>query len=223
MFGKKKSPEPSQTAVKAKKPIYKRIWFWLLVLCVLAAFSGGGGETAEDPVASGQESQVQSEASGEEVQGEPTELSEEEKAAVRTKDSTIWGGVLSVETKFNFLLENMSLVGTSVSVLDLYNQCEETKDFAQFWWGEVTAQQDDANEDYVTACQYYFVEIKGICDDMMDYLDSGKVSDLSNAQERIENISSHTLNIVSERQLYLTNAGFTPEEIEEINSAWDAE
>jgi len=214
MFGKKKNVQPSQDGGKKKKPIYKRVWFWLLVLVVIGAAMGGNEETADDPQqedATRVEEQVEESPPVEEP--EETEAPDESvKEDARIKDLEIYSAVLSAETKFNGMISIMD----SGSPLDVYDACKDTKNFAQTCWGLVSDQKDDLNSDYAQACQYYFVEIKSICDDIMDYIDSQKMEDLSNAKAGIENLQNHVLNIISNRMTYLVDAGFTDEEIAQI-------
>lgn len=214
MFGKKKNVQPSQDVGKKKKPIYKRVWFWLLVLVVIGAAMGGNEETADDPQQEGTtrvEEQVEESPPVEEP--EETEAPDESvKEDARLKDLEIFSAVMSAETKYKGMISALG----SENPLETYNACKDTKDFAQTCWGLVADQKDDLNADYAQACQYYFVEIKSICDDIMDYIDSQKMEDLSNAQEGIENLNSHILNIVATRMTYLGDAGFTDEEIAQI-------
>ena len=106
------------------------------------------------------------------------------------------------------------------STLDIYDTCKDTKRFAQDCFGRAADQKDDMSEDYVKACQGYFVELKSIADHLMDFVDSEKMEDLSKAKEGIEALNSHILNITTQRIDYLTNAGFTSEEISEILESW---
>ena len=47
MFGKKREV-PVQTGEPKKKPIYKRVWFWVLVVIIALAAAGMGGGSADD-------------------------------------------------------------------------------------------------------------------------------------------------------------------------------
>lgn len=200
---------------KVKKPIFKRVWFWVVVVIVVFAALGslGGNDTEEGKVQNDTvhgEDQAQEKVS--EEGSEPQNNDEDVKADAKSKDLEIYSAVLSAETKFNGMISELD----SGNLLDIYDSCKETKDFAQDCWGRVSDQKDDLNEDYADACQSYFIEIKLICDDIMDYVDSQKMEDLSSAKEGIERINSHIVNIVSARMAYLVDAGFTDEEISEI-------
>lgn len=204
MFGKKKSSEPSQKAVKAKKPIYKRIWFWLLVLCVIGAAMGGNDEEPrEEQTAEGQ-SESQS------VEQEDKTLSPEEiKADAKEKNSAIYSTVLTAEASYKDLLAAME----TGDLLESYNRSEDLDAVAGECWSQVEAQRDDLNSAYIDACQDYFIQLRMMCDDLQDYLNDQKMEDLSNAQEKIEGLNGYILNLVSEQMNYLTAAGFTADEI----------
>lgn len=212
MFGKKKNSEPKETAQKKKKPIYKRIWFWILVLAIAGMAMGGGGSgddtTAEQP------EQAQTE-----TVAEDTAPSEDVKADARDKDTAIYGAVLSAETKYNGLIDLMG----SDNLLDIYDGCKDTHDFAQDCWGRINDQKDDLNEDYVEAAKLYCVQIKIICEHLEDYINDQDMEDLSKAKEGMEYLNACILDVVAQRQAYLTAAGFTAEEIEEINAVYGIE
>ena len=207
MFGKKKASAPTEKAPKAKKPIYKRIWFWVLVLGVFGMAMGGGSEegtTAEQP---------------DQSQTETVSASPDTKEEAEAKDTAIYSAVLSAETKFNGLVNLMD----SGNLLDIYDGCKETHDFAQDCWGRINDQKDDLNEEYVDAAKMYCVQIQIICENLEDYINDQDMEDLSKAKEGMEYLNACILDVVTQRQAYLTNAGFTAEEIEEINSAYSAE
>lgn len=207
MLRKKKASAPTEKAPKAKKPIYKRIWFWILVLGVVGmAIGGGSGEstTAEQ---------------NDQSQTETVTSSTDAKEEAEAKDTAIYSSVLSAETKFNGIVDLMD----SGNLLDVYDGCKETHDFAQDCWSRINDQKDDLNEDYVDAAKMYCVQIQIICENLEDYINDQNMEDLSKAKEGMEYLNACILDVVTQRQAYLTEAGFTTEEIEEINSVYDTE
>lgn len=212
MFKKKKASEPAEQVPKAKKPIFKKVWFWVLVLAVIGAAFGGGGTTEETAVENEDASQVQEQESAttEDVVVDAEAIKEDAKA----KDVDIYGAVLSAETKFSGMLDVMD----TGSMLDVYDACKDTKDFAQDCWSFVSDCRDDLNDEYVDACQDYFIQIKIIADYVMDYIDDEKMEDLSKAKDGIEAMNAYIMNIVAQRLEYLAEAGFTDEEIAEMTA-----
>ena len=208
MFGKKKNSEQVEPVQKKKKPIYKRIWFWVLVLVVIGIGMGGGGD--ETTVDQPQQSQT------EEVE---TVSTEDIKADAQAKDTAIYSVVLSAETKYNGLISLMD----SGNLLEIYDGCKETYGFAQDCWSRINDQKDDLNEDYVEAAKLYCVQIQIICDHLKDYINDQDMEELSKAKEGMEYLNTCIIDVVTQRQLYLTEAGFTMEEIEEINSVYASE
>lgn len=207
MLRKKKASAPTEKAPKAKKPIYKCIWFWILVLGVVGmAMGGGSGEstTAEQ---------------NDQSQTETVTSSTDAKEEAEAKDTAIYSSVLSAETKFNGIVDLMD----SGNLLDVYDGCKETHDFAQDCWSRINDQKDDLNEDYVDAAKMYCVQIQIICENLEDYINDQNMEDLSKAKEGMEYLNACILDVVTKRQAYLTEAGFTTEEIEEINSVYDTE
>lgn len=211
MFGKKKNSEPKETAQKKKKPIYKRIWFWILVFGIVGIAMGGG---------SGEEASVDQPEQSQEQTAEPQEaVTEDVKEDARAKDTAIYSAVLSAETKFNGLVDLMD----SGNLLDIYDGCKDTHDFAQDCWSRINDQKDDLNEDYVESAKLYCVQIQIISDHLKDYINDQDMENLSKAKEGMEYLNACILDVVSQRMAYLTAAGFTTEEIEEINSVYSAE
>lgn len=213
MFKKKKASEPIEQGKKPKKPIYKRVWFWVLVLAVIGAAFGGGGTSDESVSTNEDASQVQEQ---EASSGEKTEGTKE---GAQAKDTEIYSAVLSAETKFNSLLDLMD----SGNLLDVYDGCKETHDFAQDCYGRISDQRDNLNKEYVEAAQMYCVQIKIVCEHLEDYINDQDMEDLSKAKEGMEYLNACILDVVTQRQAYLTEAGFTAEEIEEINSVYATE
>lgn len=211
MFGKKKKSEPEETVQKKKKPIYKRIWFWILVLGVIGiAMGGGSGEdVAGDQPEQSQEQTVENEAV----------VTEDVKEDAREKDTAIYGAVLSAETKYNGLIDLMD----SGNLLDVYDGCKDTHDFAQDCWSRINDQKDDLNEEYVESAKLYCVQIQIISDHLKDYINDQDMEDLSKAKEGMEYLNACILDVVSQRMAYLTAAGFTAEEIHDINFAFGIE
>lgn len=72
-------PFPQQPPVKQKKPVVKRVWFWVLVVLVLMVVAGacsGGGDTAGTSGTSGTTSTVQQPATAENTPAEQTPAEE---------------------------------------------------------------------------------------------------------------------------------------------------
>ena len=176
------------------------------LLCAVMAFgltACGGGESA--PAA--------------DVAEEQTVSTEDIKADASDKDTAIYGAVLSAETKYNGLVDLMA----GGNLLEVYDGCKETHSFAQDCWGRINDQKDDLNEDYVDAAKMYCVQIKNICEHLEDYINDQDMEDLSKAQSGMENLNACIIDVVSQRQVYLMAAGFTAEEIDEINSVYATE
>lgn len=205
MPGKKKSAGESGT--KKKKPFYKRVWFWILVLLVIGIGMGGNDEEpSEEQTTEGQsESQT--------IEQEAPEMTPDEiKEDAKEKNSIIYSTVLSVEDQYKSLLNTME----SGDLLETYNASEDLETLATECWGQINDYEDDLNGDYITACQDYFIQLSMICDDIQDYLNKQEMKYLSSAQEKVEGLSAYTLNVVSCQMTYLVDAGFTDEEIAQI-------
>ena len=211
MFGKKKTANQAAPTQKKKKPIYKRIWFWILVFGVIGIGMGGGSgeDVAGDQPEQSQEQTAENEAV----------VAEDMKEVARAKDTEIYSAVLSAETKYNGLIDLMD----SGNLLDVYDGCKDTHDFAQDCWSRINDQKDDLNEEYVESAKLYCVQIQIISDHLKDYINDQDMEDLSKAKEGMEYLNACILDVASQRMAYLTAAGFTAEEIHDINFAFGIE
>lgn len=187
-----------------KRPFYKRAWFWVVV-CIILIMGFGSKGTDKPADAADPDTPATTTTAG------------DSKEQAREIDSQLYSIALSATTKFETLAADMS----SGNTLDTYNAAKDTKDFAQDCFGRAADQRTDASADYVQAVQNYCVEVKGIAENVMKYLDKMEMKYLSRAQDGIERVDSHFIVISSERQNYLEASGFTDEEIAEINSAWE--
>lgn len=204
-----------------KAPFYKKIWFWV-VLCIILVmgYNGSSGSSTDNPADAAPADTAATTTTNTTSTTDSVDDSApagDSKDRAREIDSQLYSIALSVTTKFEGLAADMSGGNT----LDAYNTAKDTEKFAQDCFGRAADQRTDASADYVQAVQNYCVEVKGVAENVIKYLDKMEMKYLSEAQEGIERVESHFIVISGERQDYLKAAGFTDDEIAEINSAWE--
>lgn len=110
---------------KVQKPIYKKWWFWLIILCVLGAVGNGlsdGGSPASDasdaPSASSPVESDPAETTPEPDESTPV-ISEEDKEAAKALDAEIFAICTAAEQDYNAFVSLLSTEGATD--LDAYN------------------------------------------------------------------------------------------------------
>lgn len=183
-----------------KKPIYKKWWFWVLVVVViggLASTAGNGSESTEPATAVEQ----------------PTE---EENTAERqnealANDAAIWS-ILQDDTAVLLGLQDV----LEQDALTIYDYCKKAESRAMDNFMDIGQYEDDHNKDYIEAVTMYTSNARSIYKDIMKYLDTGKVGKLANANESIDRAGAYRTKAINERKAYLSAVGFSDEDVQAI-------
>lgn len=216
---------------KVQKPLYKKWWFWLIVLCVLGAVGNGlsgGGSPASDasdapstssPVESDPAESNPAESDPAEITPEPDEstpaISEEDKEAAKALDAEIFAICTAAEQDYNAFVSLLSTEGTTD--LDAYNAAKTLKnnltDYNYRQLSGIKSNGLDEFEDYKENTSLYIFMMSETADAAMTYLDDSKTSNLSKYQEAAENVSTYALSVVTSRIAFLSASGFSDEEL----------
>ena len=124
-------------------------------------------------------------------QSASTELSAEGKKNVaESADLQISTAVEMSKNYYDVLSERMDGLETGeFSMLDVYTTCEEMKEYLHEFRDHVDEIEDENADDYKDAAKSYIANIVVIADDVMDYIDNGEMSTLSDIQEGVRLIS----------------------------------
>lgn len=129
-------------------------------------------------------------------------------------DTKSWEQFKSLYISHNNLMNAISLYSDSkISSLEFYNYCIDTKKYFQdmslnFGWGKT-----DDEKTYLETFKIFALADQQATEHLLKYIDSGKTSDLSKAQESIQRAKDAATTIATNRGILLVKAGLTDEEI----------
>lgn len=132
-------------------------------------------------------------------------------------DLEIYGAVRSAAASYNELNTMMQQLDTGeTSLLELYDYCEQVKDWGLDWTDKVDAMTNDDTAEYTEAAGTYVKAVAfGIATPLMEYIDENKMEDLSDANETLGLMPAYFLEVESARSAYLSNSGLSEEEIQQ--------
>lgn len=196
---------------KPKKPLFKRWYFWVLVVLVLAAIGSALGEEDTEPTATPMPPTTAT------PTPEASLSPEEMRAQAEANDLIINSSVEAADRYYDILVEAISGLedGTS-SLLDVYSTCEDMEEYLRGFSAHVDEVTDPAAEEYKDAAIGYIGNFQLVAHDLMEYIDSGEMSDLSDAQAGLELAPAYIAQLLTARTAYLEAAGFGSDEIAEM-------
>lgn len=136
-------------------------------------------------------------------------ITKEEAAEI---DSEIWNYMLPIINANNDFMKIIE----SGSSLDIYNAAESFADMCRNAWSSAPEVSDENANQYLDSCKDFILYEQIMAESFMTYIDSGKTSDLSEAQKNIETCNEALSVAMGNRGSFLVLNGFTDEEIEEI-------
>lgn len=186
-----------------KKPVYKRVWFWVLVVVVVFFVAVMATPLPED---SGTEQEEQS-AAVEQQKEETTEQAEEEAPAVDAPDVA-----KDLDSKYctYVRMSNNCLKGVLDEDNDpatTYTKCTKSKDFFMQAQEKISAARTDAIKDVADCAEAVVQCMYSACGNIQKYLDDGKTKDLSAAQMDIQDMNTLKTEFETRRQAYLEKCG----------------
>lgn len=186
-----------------KKPVYKRVWFWVLVVVVAFFIAVMATPLPED---SGTEQEEQSSAV-EQQKEENTEPAEEKATAVDAPDIA-----KDLDSKYctYVRMSNNCLKGVLDEDNDpatTYTKCTKSKDFFMQAQEKISAARTDAIKDVADCAEAIVQCMYSACGNIQKYLDDGKTGDLSAAQTDIQDMNTLKTEFETRRQAYLEKCG----------------
>lgn len=212
-----------QCGVKVKKKSKKKIIIGVVVLICLIGIFGQCGKKSDDSSKDSNsktsiaENTKENNSSVDTKEKNNEESSEEKKQQTKSNDLIIYTTAEMAERYYNILVEDMAGLETGEStLLDVYSTCEDLKEYMPKYSDHLDEVEDDTAKDYIKAVNNYVWNIYTISDNLIEYINENKMSALSDAKDGISLSSTYALKVVSERTNYLSQAGFTTDEIIEI-------
>lgn len=186
-----------------KKPVYKRVWFWVLVVVVVFFIAVMATPLPED---SGTEQEEQSSAV-EQQKEETTEPAEEEAPAVDAPDVA-----KDLDSKYctYVRMSNNCIKGVLDEDNDpatTYTKCTKSKDFFMQAQEKISAARTDAIKEVADCAEAVVQCMYSACGNIQKYLDDGKTKDLSAAQTDIQDMNTLKAEFETRRQAYLEKCG----------------
>ena len=173
---------------KVQKPLYKKWWFWVIIIVVSTP-----EPSASAPVESNPAESDPAESTPEPDESTPV-ISEEDKEAATALDAEIFSICTAAEQEYNAFVSLLSTEGTTN--LDAYNAAKTLKN---------------------NLTDYNYRQLSGIkgngLDEFEAYLDDSKTSNLSKYQEAAEKVSTYALPVVTSRIAFLSASGLSDEEL----------
>lgn len=124
------------------------------------------------------------------------------------------GSPLASYNELNTMMQQPDTGETSL--LELYDYCEQVKDWGLDWADKVDAMTNDDTAEYAEAAGTYVKAVAyGIATPLMEYIDENKMEDLSDANETLGLMPAYFLEVESARSAYLSNSGLSEEEIQQ--------
>lgn len=147
---------------------------------------------------------------------ETESLNEAEREEVLRVDSAIWDRIMSAETNYNNLLTVMSSADSPYSV---YKFCDDLESLMISYATSVNNISDKRASEYVQCASLYFYQIESIAKHVKKFSNETDMSELTKAEDDIEALNTYTEAVVIARFSYLSECGFSDDEIIEIGNA----
>lgn len=199
---------------KTKKPIFKKAWFWVIIIVILSLFySIGSKENTSDNIEQTEQAQTENQ----ETNQEENTISPDTKETAKEID-TVYKSVAKLTNDYYSIFSEkiQNSDAGSNELLDLYDTCKDLKQYMPKYSEQLDTKTSEYSAEYKDAIYHYIWTIYGIADDVIAYIDDEKTEDLSNAKEGIELIPYYQNEIVSKRSEYLKNCGFSETEIDNV-------
>lgn len=209
------APGNAETPLQPKKKKKFHWWYVLIIILVLGAIGSMGDDEGSETQPQ-QEQQTLNE-SLEDSTNDAAQTPAPSKETAESNDLMIYTTLEMAERYLGIFQDALNGLGDgSATILDVYNTCEDVKQYMIQFDNHLDEVVDESADAYKDAVSGYTVLLWGAADSLMKYIDDNEISGLSDAQDSIEALTPQVYLAVSERMAYLSNAGFTDEEIQAI-------
>ena len=145
-----------------------------------------------------------------------TESDEDIKENAKFVDEQLWAYVLPIINSHNQL---MKIVGNeSSTILDIYNAAKYFKEMCRQTWSDPPEVSGNGADEYLKTCKDYITVEQTMAESLLKYTDSKKTSDLSKVQDNIKYCNEAIIVLAKNRGIFLTQNGFSNEEIQELEN-----
>lgn len=189
---------------RPKKPIFKRWWFWVIVFVILLASIGSKvGEDSQHSIDHNEDDNTQ-------------QIAPHTREVAIANDGIIYTSIKMSDSYFSILKNSISDLESGTSLLETYETCEDMMRVLSGFRDRLEEVNDSAVENYVDKADSYISNLWLIAKDISDYIDDGKMSDLSDAKEGIVLIPTYQTRVLDARSEYLLASGLTQDEADSL-------
>ena len=142
---------------------------------------------------------------------------ENQKQKAKENDAIINSGVHLIENYYSKLDDMiLSLDSRESNLPDIYSLCDQILEYVPTFENRLKDIQDSTANEYINSVTNYMGNLRLIADDLKDFIDNAEYSSYESVKEGIQLIPTYLENISTARNQYLTQAGYTDEEISKI-------
>ncbi len=139
---------------------------------------------------------------------------EDTRTALLKFDEQTWEDFKILYNSHNNFMKSISAYSDNqANSLDFYNVCADAKDYFANASTSYDYGTTDEEKTYLSAFELVALSDQQAAEKLIKYIDSGKTSDLSKAQEYIQRAKDALVNIAENRGTLLVKAGLTDKEI----------
>ena len=113
-------------------------------------------------------------------------------------------------------IQKFSDDGANADILEFYNLAKSVKDDCFFYFREANDISYKGAETYKESLISYILTCQSISENLMKYIDKSEMKYISKAQEQMQYIDTIVVEVSGNRFQFLTDNGFTIEEISEL-------
>lgn len=143
----------------------------------------------------------------------------EEKTAQQI-DLEIYKPVRSAAASYDKINTMMAqLESGETSVQELGDYCQQVIDWGVDWTGELDAITADGTEEYVDISTTYVTNVCAVALYLSNYIEDNSLEDLQKANDTLPLLPDALAEVNAVRETYLTDSGYSAEEVEKILAA----
>lgn len=142
---------------------------------------------------------------------------EEQRELALKVDNAVWSRVLSADNKYNELIDDME---STNSLLTLDDFCGELYDLMNTYSSDIGGISDKKAQDYIKYSQYYFLQIGDIAKNVKYYIEEMDDKYMEKGKNGMEALNAFIQATIECRFSYLSERGFSNEEIIEMGESF---
>lgn len=149
----------------------------------------------------------------EQIQATAKPITKPNKDKIDELDIKVWSTATASERGINIFKASIDdFSKNNLSELDFYDIAKKTEENQSNLFNSLPT-GDENSKKYIESVETYIATSKYIAKNIKKYLESKNIKDISEAKSDLQSLDNYALNIVSQRNDYLSKNGFTQDEI----------